>query len=105
MNIHSFIGERFGRIKNAGLEFEVLTGNTLFYEPQTLVCGSDGSSVVWSYSQNSDLSDGSMLTETSNHVDFSWLDIDNTKQGYYQCTLSNSISYTVGVYDRTLTTG
>ena len=99
------MGERFGRITNGGLEFEVLTGNTFFYGPQTLVCGSDGSPVVWRYSQNSDLSDGSILTETSNYVDFSWLDIDNTMQGYYRCALSNSGSYTVGVYDRTLTTG
>ena len=96
---------RFGRITNGALGFEVLTGNTFFYEPQTLVCGSDGSSVVWRYSQNSDLSDGSILTETSNYIDFSWLDIDNTKQGYYRCTLSNSGSYTVGVYDTALTTG
>ena len=99
------MGERFGRITNGGLEFEVLTGNTFFYGPQTLVCGSDGSPVVWRYSQNSDLSDGSILTETSNYVDFSWLDVDITMQGYYQCTLSNSISYTVGVYDTALTTG
>ena len=85
--------------------FEELTGNTFFYEPQTLVCGSDGSPVVWRYSQNSDLSDGSILTETSNYVDFSWLDVDITMQGYYQCSLSNSGSYTVGVFDTALTTG
>ena len=87
------------------MEIEELTGNTFFYEPQTLVCGSDGSSVEWSYSQNSDLSDESILTETSNYVDFSWLDIDNTMQGYYRCTLSNSVTYTVGVYDTASTTG
>ena len=80
-----------------------MTGDTFFYEPQTLVCESDGSLVIWRYSQNSDLSDGSILTETSNYVDFSWLDVDITMQGYYQC--SNSISFTVGVYDTTLTTG
>ena len=96
---------RFGRITNGALGFEVLTGNTFFYETQTLVCGSDGSPVVWRYSQNSDLSDGRILTETSNYVDFSWLDVDNTMQGYYQCTQSNSVTYTVGVYDTALTTG
>ena len=96
---------RFGRITNGAFEFEVLTGNTFFYESQTLVCGSDGSHVVWRYSQHSDLSDGSILTETSNYVEFSWLDVDNTIQGYYQCILSNSNTYTVGVYDRILTTG
>ena len=102
--IHLSVG-RFGRITNGALGFEVLTGNTIFYEPQTLVCGSDGSPVVWRYSQNSDLSDGSILTETSNYVDFSWLDVAITMQGYYRCTLSNSNTYTVGVYDTALTTG
>ena len=96
---------RFGRITNGALEFEELIGNTFFYEPQTLVCGSDGSPVVWSYSQISDLSGGSILTETSNYVDFSWLDVDYTMQGYYRCSLSSSNSYTVGVYDTALTTG
>ena len=94
---------RFGRITNGAFEFEELTGNTFFYEPQTLVCGSDGSPVVWRYSQNSDLSDGSILPETSNYVDFSWLDIDNTMQGFYRCTLSNSNAYTVGVYHASTT--
>ena len=96
---------RFGRITNGAFGFEELTGNTFYYESLTLVCGSDGSPVVWRYSQNSDLSDGSILLETSNYVDFSWLDVDNTIQGYYRCMLSNSNTYTVGVYDRTLTTG
>ena len=97
---------RFGRIANGGLEFEELTGNTFFYESQTLVCGSDGSPVVWRYSQNSDLSDGSILTETSNYVDLSWIKVNSTKQGYYQCGIpSVSLSHTVGVYDTNLTTG
>ena len=96
---------RFGRIRNGVLGFELLTGDTFFYEPQTLVCGSDGSPVVWRYSQKADLSGASILTETLNYVDFSWLDVDNNMQGYYRCTLSNSNSYTVGVYDTALTTG
>ena len=102
--MHSSVG-RFGRITDGAYEFEELTGNTFFYEPRTLVCGSDGSSVVWRYSQNSDLSGATVLPETYNYVDFSWLDVDNTVQGYYRCTMSNSISYTVGVYDTRLTTG
>ena len=102
--IHLSVG-RFGRITSEPLVFEELTGNTFFYEPQLLGCESYGSPVVWRYSQNSDLSDGSILTETFNYVDFSWLNVHNTKQGYYQCMISSSISYTVGVYDRTLTTG
>ena len=69
------------------------------------MCGSDGSPVVWRYSHNSDLLDGSILTETSNYVDFSWLDVDNTMQGYYRCEISDFTSYTIGVYDTALTTG
>ena len=95
---------RFGRITNGAYGFEALTGNTFLYDSQTLVCGSDGSPVVWRHSQNSDLSVASTLTETSNYIGFSWLDV-NTMQGYYRCTISNSISYTVGVYDTTSTTG
>ena len=102
--IHLSVG-RFGRITNEAFGFEVLTGDTFFYEQQTLVCGSDGSPVVWRYSQKADLSGASILTETLNYVDFSWLDVDNNMQGYYRCTLSNSNSYTVGVYDTALTTG
>ena len=102
--MHSSVG-RFGRITDGAYKFEELTGNTFFYEPLTLVCGSNGSPVVWSYLQNSDLSGASVLPETYNYVDFSWLDVNNTKQGYYRCTMSNAISYTVGVYDTTLTTG
>ena len=82
-----------------------MTGNTFFYESQTLVCGNDGSPVVWRYSQKSNLSGANMLTETTNYVDFSWLDVDVTMQGYYQCMITESISYTVGVYDTSLTTG
>ena len=83
-----------------------MTGNTFLYDSQILVCGSDGSPVVWEYSQNSDLSvPTTTLTETSNYVGFSWLNVVNTMQGYYRCTIINSISYTVGVYDTTSTTG
>ena len=98
-------GAIFGRITKGGLEFEELTGNTFFYDSQTLVCRSDGSPVEWKYSQNSDLSGSITLQETSNYVGFSWLDVVNTMQGYYRCTISSSTSYTVGVYDTASTTG
>ena len=102
--IHFSVG-RFGRITNGAYEFEELTVNTFLFGPQTLVCGSDGSPVVWEYSQNSDLSVASIQPETSNLVDFSLLEVVNTMQGYYLCVISNSISFTVGVYDTTSTTG
>ena len=83
-----------------------MSGNTFLYDSQTLVCGGDGNLVAWKYSQNADLSvPNTTLTETFNYVDFSWLDVLNTMQGYYRCMTNNSISYTVGVYDTTSTTG
>ena len=101
-----FSGARFGRISNGGLEFEELSGNTFLYDSQTLVCGGDGNLVAWEYSQNADLSiSNTTLQETFNYVDFSWLDVLNTMQGYYRCTISDPISFTVGVYDKTVTTG
>ena len=87
------------------MEFEELIGNIFFYSPQTLVCGSDGNPAVWEYSQNSNLSEASTLPETSNLVGFSLLDVNITTQGYYRCEISDSISYTVGVYNTILTTG
>ena len=82
-----------------------MTGETFFYEPQTLVCGSDGSPVVWKYSQNSGLSDPEILQESYNYVNFSWLEVNNTKQGHYHCQAGYSTSYTVGLYDIGLTKG
>ena len=96
----------FGRITDGGLKFEELTGSTFFYQSQTLVCGSNGSPVVWRYSQSSDLSNSEILQESYNHVNFSWLEVNNTKQGYYQCEIpSVFLSHTIGVYDTNLTTG
>ena len=103
--VYPLLAARFGRITNEGFEFEELTGNTFFYEPQTLVCGSDGSPAIWRYSQNSDQLDPELLQESDNHVNFSWLEVNNTKQGYYYCQAGDSMSYTVGLYDVGLTKG
>ena len=102
--MHFSVG-RFGRLTNGNYEIEELTGDTFFYESQTLMCGSDGSPVVWRYSQNSDLSNPEILQESYNYVDFSWLEVDNTRQGYYQCQIGNGIRYIIGLYDQTITTG
>ena len=89
-----------------GMKFEELISNTFFYHSQTFACGSDGSPIVWRYSQNSDLSNQEMLQESYDHVNYSWLEVDNTKQGYYQCEIpSVSISHTISVYNTNFTTG
>ena len=69
------------------------------------MCGSDGGPVVWRYSQDSDLSNSEILQESYNYVDFSWLEVDITRQGYYQCQIGNGIRYIIGLYDQTITTG
>ena len=60
---------------------------------------------LWRYSHNSDLSGASILLETSNYVDISWLYVNNTMQGYYQCLIGNGVSRIIGLYDQSLTTG
>ena len=77
------------------------------YNSLTLACGGEENDVItWKFSQNSDLSTHQDLTSTYSSMEtgLSWLDVDNTKQGYYQCQISSS-SYTVGVYDTSVTTG
>ena len=73
----------------------------------TLACGGQENYVItWKFSQNSDLTSNEDLSATYSDMGagLSWLNVDNTKQGYYQCQISSS-SYTVGVYDTSVTTG
>ena len=81
--------------------------NIFLYNSLTLACGGEENDVItWRFSDNSDLSSPEDLTATYSSLEtgLSWLDVDNTKQGYYQCQISSS-SYTVGVYDTSVTTG
>ena len=91
---------------DGGLNFSPLD-NIFLYNSLTLACGGQENDVIiWKFSENVDLSSHEDLTAT--YINFqtglSWLDVDNTKQGYYQCQISSS-SYTVGVYDTSVTTG
>ena len=63
--------------------------------------------IAWQYSINADLSSSEVLTATymSTQTGVSWLSVDNTKQGYYQCYIDSTNRYTVGVYDTQKTTG
>ena len=81
--------------------------NVFLYNSLTLACGGQNNDVItWKFSENSDLSSHEDLNATYSSMEtgLSWLDVDNTKQGYYQCQISSS-SYTVGVYDTSVTTG
>ena len=73
----------------------------------TLACGGEeNDAITWKFSLNSNLTSNEVLTATYSGMGsgLSWLEVDNTKQGYYQCQIS-SLSYTVGVYDTSVTTG
>ena len=78
------------------------------YPPLTLACGGEeNDEIVWKFSENPDLSSHVDLNATYSDIKtgLSWLDVDSTKQGYYRCQIGNSSSYTVGLYDRTITKG
>ena len=92
---------------NGGLAFNLLDANTFLYRSLTLVCGGQENDVItWKFSENSDLTSHEDLTATYSNtgIGSSWLNVENTKQGYYQCQISSSF-YTVGVYDTSVTTG
>ena len=101
------LGDTFGELINGGLNFNLLENNIFLYRSLTLACGGQENDVItWKFSQSSDLSSHENLTPTYSDIGtgLSWLNVDNTKQGYYQCQTSLS-SYTVGVYDTSVTIG
>ena len=105
--LHRILGNTFGELINRGLAFNSLDANTFLYRSLTLACGGQENDVItWRFSENSDLSYNEALTATYSNTGtgLSWFNVDNTKQGYYQCQISSS-SYTVGVYDTSVTTG
>ena len=99
----------FGELIDQGLNFRPLTGNIFLYNSTILACKGDVNSAVitWRYSINANLSSNEILTATymSTQIGVSWLSVDNTKQGYYQCYIDSTNRYTVGVYDTQKTTG
>ena len=100
--------ERFGELLNEGLNFQTLNANTFFFSPLILACGGEESTrISWKYSQISDFTTIEELTATysSSETGLSWLDVDNSKQGYYQCQIGNGIRYIIGLYDQAITTG
>ena len=99
----------FGELINGSLNFRPLTGNIFLYISTILACKGDmnSASITWHYSVNADQSSSEVLTATymSTQTGVSWLSVNNTKQGYYQCYIDSTNRYTVGVYDTQKTTG
>ena len=85
------------------MNFRLVIGSIFIFESTTLACKGDVNSgaITWQYSVNSDLSSSEVLTATymSTQTGVSWLSVDNTKQGYYQCQIDSTNKYTVGVYN------
>ncbi|KAI6658177.1 Macrophage mannose receptor 1 [Oopsacas minuta] len=96
----------FGQLTNGGLDFETIRENTFLFTSRTLACGGEESNdIFWNFSENSDLSNGELLTATYSSTDtgLSWLAVDISKQGYYHCQ-ADSLTYTIGLYNTSLTT-
>ena len=104
-----YLEYKFGELIDGGLNFNSLTGNTFIFKSIILACKGDVNSatIAWQYSVNADLSSSEVQTATylSTQTGVSWLSVDNTKQGYYQCYIDSTNIYTVGVYDTKKTTG
>ena len=106
--LSSNLDVKFGELTNGGLGFQQLDISLFLYPPLTLACGGEeNDEIVWKFSENPDLSSHVDLNATYSDIKtgLSWLDVDSTKQGYYQCQIGNSSSYRVGVYDNTVTKG
>ena len=90
------------------MDFQTINGNTFFFNSLTLACGGEESTTIsWKYSQISDFTTSEELTATysNSETGLSWLEVNNSKQGYYQCQFGNGIRYIIGLYDQTMTTG
>ncbi|KAI6658178.1 Macrophage mannose receptor 1 [Oopsacas minuta] len=97
---------RFGQLTNGRLDFVTISENTFLFTSHTLAYGGEENiAITWIFSENSDLSSSQPETATNENIQggWSWLAVDITKQGYYQCQV-NSLTYTIGLYDPSLTT-
>ena len=103
-----FIVDRFGELINEGLNFQTINENTFLFNSLTLACGGEESSTIsWKFSQISDFTTSDQLTATTSSLGtgLSWLYVDISKQGYYQCQIGNGVNRIIGLYDQSITTG
>ena len=99
---------RFGKLISEGLNFQIMNANTILLNSLTLACGGEESTTIsWKFSQSSDfvISEVMTATSSSSETGLSWLDVDISKQGYYQCQIDNGVRFIIGLYDQTKTTG
>ena len=99
---------RFGELISEGLNFQTISANTFLFNSLTLACGGEeGTTISWKFSQISNLAVYEELpaTSPSSETGLSWLDVDISKQGYYQCQIDNGVRFIIGLYDQTKTKG
>ncbi|KAI6658182.1 Macrophage mannose receptor 1-like [Oopsacas minuta] len=96
----------FGELTNEGLDFQILNGNTFLHESTTLVCGGLSDEIIWRFAENAEFTNSEELIATHSNTEsgLSWLAINISKQGYYQCRLTAAFSHTIGLYDLSLAT-
>ena len=100
------IVDRFGELIDEGLNFQSINSNTFLFNSLTLACGGEkDTSISWKFSKISNFSTFEEITATSSETGLSWLDVDISKQGYYQCQIGSGIKYILGLYNQTITTG
>ena len=89
-------------------EYNLLSGNDVFYADTTLVCAISGASEPsWQYKA---VQTNNYITESSNSwnstTGISTLTITTTQQGYYTCTpIAGGITYTVAIFNPDYTLG
>ena len=99
---------RFGELIDEGLNFQSINTNTFLFNSLTLACGGEeGTNVSWKFSKISNFStfEEIITTSSSPETGLSWLDVDISKQGYYQCQIGSGNKYILGLYNQTITTG
>ena len=89
-------------------EYNILSGNEVFYADTTLVCATNGTSQPqWSYKENQN---GNVYNPSAVEwyptTGISTLSIYTTEQGYYTCTpIAGQTIYAVAIFNPDITIG
>ena len=107
MNLN--VGSNFAERLSSG-DYELLSGNNIFYAEKTLVCVTNDTSqeIQWTYQSTQDGTAVSITTDAnySSVTGISELSILTTEQGYYTCeNMSGDTSYTAAIFNPDITIG
>ena len=107
--LNFFLGSNFAERLPSG-DYELLTGDNIFYASKTLVCVTSDTSqeIQWTYQSTQDGAEVSKTTDASysSVTGISELSITTTEQGYYTCEIvSGDTSYTTAIFNPDITIG